>query len=69
MATHGSNPVPEFSHEGRRVVLLTQREATAIQQFLSDYRVAVVDDGEDLGRAQRVIGRQLDWITYQESRA
>ena len=48
-----------------RVVILTVREATAVQQALQEWSDATVlnADRSDLGRAFRLIGVQLNWIT------
>ena len=59
-----SREVYPFRRSGRPVVLLTRREAQALQQVLD----AVVpqkssgDDETDLGRARRVLRLQLGWL-------
>ena len=59
-----SREVYSFKRDGRPVVLLTRREAQALQQVLD----AVVpqkssgDDETDFGRARRVLRLQLGWL-------
>jgi hypothetical protein len=53
--------VPEFKREQRGVVLITQREAQAIYDMLCDFPRTMVGN-EDLDRAYRVVGKQLEWI-------
>lgn len=55
------------SRESQEVAVLTLREAEAIRKALLDWSDDAVlrrDDG-DLGRAYRVLSRQIEWITHK----
>ena len=50
------------------VAVLTLREATAVRDFLIDQLgVQRMGEGGDLGRAQRVLIKQVDWINSRNS--
>ena len=57
-----------FEEDGRAVVLLTHTEAAAIRDALSESSVGFFltehndSGGDDLGRAWRVLQRQLAWL-------
>lgn len=59
--------VDSFERRGRQVVLLTRREATALEQLLEAvFQVGPPpDDQSDLARARRVLRNQLDWLVAE----
>ena len=57
-----SREVYPFRRDGRPVVLLTRREAQALQQVLDERVAEAPDDETDLGRARRVLRLQLSWL-------
>lgn len=58
-----------FTDEGRKVVLLTEREATAVLERLQAVMTRTEQGGEsDLGRAVRVLERQCGWLAPQAER-
>ena len=62
---HGEYP-DEFKRSGRKVVLLTYREAQAIDATL---RHIAAFEGTDLARAKRVIKHQLVWLAQHDEPA
>ena len=57
------NPVGVFERDGRLVVLLTLREATALDEYL-ERKVNWLGDA-DLNRARRVLRNQVEWLADQ----
>lgn len=55
--------IPEFEASGRKVVLLTLKEAKALLEA-NKYSMGRDDD---LGRAVRVLAHQVQWLTMRRN--
>ena len=60
MARMMGNPL-EFQADGRKVVLLTLKEAVALYNAI---RYLEADDSKDLQRARNVLFNQIEWLSH-----